>query len=613
MSQQEFLPPEQEEAFHQANAQYERPQPINQRHKKMPQPKSDHPSLFHDGQQPSYSYQAQDIPVTSQIPSSPPQPQQQPVPTSSNVRVRIVPRNNLGAFSYIPLPLLLLFAIFFLVTGQYLLLGACIIITLALLPVLYTIKLSVGALQSIAFQVSNKTLPQGGQFRYEIFAVYDDGERKLLPPGSVLLESEDPLVAMINEQGIVTAIGEGQTVVHAAYHNLSTKTILAVMSAEPLPAEWEHLDIGNMAIPGDVAFNGNTFYVSGSGADVWETKDEGHFLYQQLPGDGSLIVRLTTIQHVHQYAKAGLMIRNGLFSGADLIYLRTHPDGNIQVIAGNASSTGIHPAEENYSYHAFPRWLKLDRTGNVVTASVSDNGQNWQQRVELAFPLDIAYLGMFVTARGADILNTSEFDNVHIAKDQSSIPSIVSELPLPWQRVDIGDVATMGNTGYHDGTFTLQATGADIYDHTDEGFFVYQQLPGDGTITIRVVSEGDAHPYAKAGLMVRNSLQTGAHLAILALTPIGSLQFASGSARGTGIHTTWEQGWTKAPFWLRLQRSGEKVTAYTSSDGNQWQHQSETSLPVGMAYIGLVKTSHHRQRFNSATFDHVVVETTEES
>src|SRR5262245_43549966 len=49
-----------------------------------------------------------------------------------------------------------------------------------------------------------------------------------------------------------------------------------------LPPGWADTDIGSPAIPGSAAFAAGTFTVNASGADIENTSDSFHYVYQQV-------------------------------------------------------------------------------------------------------------------------------------------------------------------------------------------------------------------------------------------------------------------------------------------------------------------------------------------
>jgi hypothetical protein len=76
--------------------------------------------------------------------------------------------------------------------------------------------------------------------------------------------------------------------------------------------------------------------------------------------------------------------------------------------------------------------------------------------------------------------------------DSNPVFFTVTTHPLPagWLDQDIGQVGMTGSASYASGVFTIQGAGQGIYSgSTSDSFhFVYQSLPGDGTIVARVVS-----------------------------------------------------------------------------------------------------------------------------
>ena len=75
---------------------------------------------------------------------------------------------------------------------------------------------------------------------------------------------------------------------------------------------WTDQDIGSPSLVGSASLSGGTFTVKASGADIWGTADQFHFVYQQLSGDGEIVARVASIQNVNVWAKAGVMIRETL-------------------------------------------------------------------------------------------------------------------------------------------------------------------------------------------------------------------------------------------------------------------------------------------------------------
>ena len=76
---------------------------------------------------------------------------------------------------------------------------------------------------------------------------------------------------------------------------------------------------------------------------------------------------------------------------------------------------------------------------------------------------------------------------------------------------DIGNTARAGGASFDpaSGTYTLQASGADIFGSTDAFHYIYQPLNGDGEIIARITSidpSRSVSDFVKAGVMIRETV-----------------------------------------------------------------------------------------------------------
>lgn len=182
-----------------------------------------------------------------------------------------------------------------------------------------------------------------------------------------------------------------------------------------------------------------------------------------------------------------------------------------------------------------------------------------------------------------------------------------STLPSPWVSGDVGTTGVAGSGSYNNGTFTVKGSGVDIWDAADSFQYVYQPLNGDGTITARVASIQNTDPWALAGVMIRESLAANSREAIAAVTPSNGVSFTWRSTTGASSSYT-NGGSGTAPYWLRLQRSGNTITAFRSTNGTAWTQYATTTLSMGSSvYVGLAVTSHNNSVLATDTFDSVTV------
>ncbi len=185
--------------------------------------------------------------------------------------------------------------------------------------------------------------------------------------------------------------------------------------------------------------------------------------------------------------------------------------------------------------------------------------------------------------------------------------------PGTWTNQDVGSVGAAGgstNTTNADGTVsaTVKGSGYDIWDTVDEFQFDYQPLAGDGTITARVASLQHTDDWAKAGVMIREQLTTGSTNAFVAVTPANGVAFQRRTTTGSASGYTAGPLSVTAPYWVRLNRSGNTFSAYSSPDGTTWTFIGQIAITMASsAYVGLAVTSHHDGTLNTASFDHVTL------
>jgi hypothetical protein len=162
------------------------------------------------------------------------------------------------------------------------------------------------------------------------------------------------------------------------------------------------------------------------------------------------------------------------------------------------------------------------------------------------------------------------------------------------------------------GQYQISSNSGDIWDTSDNFRFVYKQLTGDGSISAKVAGIGYADPaaaapWAKAGVMIRNSLDQNSTYAFMFPTPDGRRAFQNRfTTGGTARSAHSNPGTITGPLWVKVERKGNQFTASYSTDGKVWTIQPadentgtdrspnpQTIVMGSTVYIGMAVTSNN--------------------
>jgi len=176
-----------------------------------------------------------------------------------------------------------------------------------------------------------------------------------------------------------------------AFNNEGDSGISEVVSATTgsdaynLPHYWTKTDIDH----GTQRENGRLSYEAGEYAIVGygelDTNDEFTYVYQPLKGDGEIVGQLiqsgNARHHIHS-----LMIRESLDSGANYVaHQYTKDRSEIAFVASEAGQEILNVVDsEEYTLSL---WMKLERSGDLFTTSVSKDGTNWTQIHQNSTPM----------------------------------------------------------------------------------------------------------------------------------------------------------------------------------------------------------------------------------
>ena len=461
---------------------------------------------------------------------------------------------------------------------------------------------------------------------------------------------------------------------------------------------WANRDVGSPPLAGRASQSSGTFSVTGGGADVWNSSDQFHFMYQPVNGDVEIIARVVGLDYTHRWAKAGVMVRADLTAGSANAYMLGS--------AGSGWSFQRRPLASAPSVAtpgptgAPPGWVRVVRSGSTFSGYHSSDGVNWVLvgTETISMPAAV-YVGLAVTSHNVSATSTASFTNVTVrvptaptnrapsvtltapatnstftapasvalaasasdsdgsisrveffasgqqvgtdssspysatwsnvpqgtyhvtavatdnsgARTTSATATITvngatpSPSPSAWANRDIGSPSVAGRASESSGTFSVLGAGADIWGTADQFHFMYQPFTGDVEIIARLAYLQNTNEWAKAGVMIRETLSSGSAHALMAGTAANGWAFQRRSTTsGTSLHTSGPTG--VPPGWVKLTRTGSSIAAHRSSDGVNWTLVGTQTIAMApTVYVGLAVTSHNVSTVSTATFTNVTV------
>ena len=190
----------------------------------------------------------------------------------------------------------------------------------------------------------------------------------------------------------------------------------------------------------------------------------------------------------------------------------------------------------------------------------------------------------------------------------------------------IGSMQPPGALHLEAGAYTMTASGRDIWETQDSGFFAYVAYTGDFTCTVRIESLRMANLYTKAGIMVRETMHAESKNVFFVAfgdngprrnnnggcelqyrDSLGGESFAVYPEKTPGGQTSFPA--TYPDVWLRLRRSGSVFSAQFSNDGETWlDYGTHTAEFARAALLGVCLTAHDESqqtecRFSAFTID----------
>ena len=160
--------------------------------------------------------------------------------------------------------------------------------------------------------------------------------------------------------------------------------------------------------------------ISGAGADIYNQTDEFRFAYKQLTGDGSITARIESLENTHVWAKAGVMIREGLTPGARQVHMIGTPDNRMEYMYREFANGTTSAVATDVDSTPLPHWVRITRQGSTITGEYSADGVSWEMIVasdgtsstKSITMIGTIYIGLAVCSHVFGVGTVAEFSNV---------------------------------------------------------------------------------------------------------------------------------------------------------------------------------------------------------
>jgi len=166
-------------------------------------------------------------------------------------------------------------------------------------------------------------------------------------------------------------------------------------------------------------------------------------------------------------------------------------------------------------------------------------------------------------------------------------------------------------------TWTVTGEGPSLSASSSDYRFAYLPVTGDATIIAKLTSLSGSDNNARAGVVITEYLSESSKMQAMVITnPSGNEElysFRRGPVfsshdpdGGSGSRSYPNQPEPKVPYWLKIERIGNRINCYSSPDGASWSCGESADYVLGSnAYVGLAVSSNNNGSLATATFTDV--------
>jgi len=222
------------------------------------------------------------------------------------------------------------------------------------------------------------------------------------------------------------------------YNNVNDPYVSEAIRTWDTPQDWTAEGVAALTIwfrgyrqsVGGISYNAatQTYTMTGAGTDIYGESDEFHYAYKQLSGEGSITAKVESLTDVHEWSKAGVMIRETLDADSAQVLVSVTPRQNgVEFMYRLAGETTTAWTEAGDPVHNPPHWVRIRRVQNDFFAEHSVDGNIWvdiegdnPSMAEIPMSAN-TYIGLHVLSH--EELQTAEAVFSHVSTTGNVTPS----------------------------------------------------------------------------------------------------------------------------------------------------------------------------------------------
>ena len=371
--------------------------------------------------------------------------------------------------------------------------------------------------------------------------------------------------------------------------------------------------IGSMTKEGDTVYDAGsgTYLISASGLGYETYNDELRYAYRAATGDFRFAVRVHDFNPDASWARAGIMVRSSLATNARHASMVMNGVKKFETLI--RSKDGAALASKSGASFSSGGYLAAQKTGNTVTLSYSTNGASWTTLSTTTIDFGSSFLVGLTIGSQADgnlsgavmeVVDTQNFE-FGGAVGSSSDTTAPAFTDFSTQSSLIG---SMNKAGAHTfnaqtGAYQISASGLGYETYSDELRYSYLKKSGDAEFIVRVNDFVPDASWARAGIMIRQSLDPKSKHASMVVNGTGAAESISRASNGGGIVSKSGPAFKKGSL-LRLKKTGSTLELSYSANGTDWSLVNKLTISFTDAYyLGFTIGSQSDGKLSSAAFE----------